>query len=273
VSVQNLEKNLVWSTFALDPTDPNTRNKDYSGPPLKLYYSIKPGKNLGGFSFKSPYPPGPVHYFAEGETGVPMSTPTEYDDEPKPDCPGFNEGPRFKTMLGGTTDGPMPPGTIPVALRLVKASGAWRAHECNPDRDTGEISVLVLPSRDFDPSTLTLSTVKFGYGEAPVLSSKALPDFKDRDEEWADWEKSGKRIMPDRAKENESVRAKKKPLLLTFDMKAVGIRCGLDKAIFLEGKTSDGKSIVGSVPISTKDCKPWNGKKTSSRTEKPKKHR
>lgn len=261
IALPDLDTNIVWGTSALDPNDTRADDRTYNGPPLKLFYTVKPGKSLSGFSFKSSSPPGPVKFFAEGESEAPTTTPTAYDDEPEPNCPGFNEGPRFKTMLGGVTEGPIPPGTIPISIRLLKETGEWRSHEYNPDKDTGKLSVLVLPSKDFDPSTLTVPSVKLGYGEAPVISSKPLPGFKDRDDAWGDWEKSSKRILPDRAKEDEKERSRKKALLLTFDLKTVGIRCDLDKALFLVGKTSDGKDVVGSVPITTKDCKPWSGKK------------
>jgi hypothetical protein len=270
VNLPELEKNIVWSTSALDPNDPNRKRKDYVGPPLKLFYSVKPGAQLSGFELVSPNPPGPVHYFAEGETEIPRSVPTVGDDEAEPNCPGFSDEPRFKSMFGGVTEGPMPPGTVPVSIRLLRASGEWHSHQCNPDKDTGKISVLIFANRDFDPNLLTLPSVKFGPGVAPVLSSKTLPDFKDREDQWADWEKSVKRIHPDQSGLDEKERSRKKPLVLTFDLKAVGIRCGLDNALFLEGKTSDGKNIVGSVPITTRDCTPWPVKKPTGATAKTK---
>ena len=56
----------------------------------------------------------------------------------------------------------------------------------------------------------------------------------------------------DKDDDHESRRAKK--LWLQFNLDQVDIECDRDRVLFLEGKTKDGKSILGGAEIKAKDC-------------------
>jgi hypothetical protein len=211
--------------------------------------SIAPGKGLSGFSIQSSQPPGPIQYFVDGQTGVPSSSPpTEgaADDEPTPNCPNWDfNSPRLQTLVTGLTTGPQNPNTISVAIRLRDETGTHVCGPINPISPSGKVSVLVLGSKDFDPTQVVVSSIKFGPNGAIPLSSKLVPAGGENIAPWdehEEWEKLLKAIVPDC--DNNP---KKQNLLLVFDQASLGAQCVLDKAIFLSGQTQAGNNIVSGV--------------------------
>jgi hypothetical protein len=73
-------------------------------------YQIRPGQNLDGFSFKSPYPPGTVDLFAQGFKPLPSIVDG-----------GGQQPSYFDGSFSGTTTGPM----FPLALYPNKIDEPW----------------------------------------------------------------------------------------------------------------------------------------------------
>lgn len=235
-------------------------------PPFELEWSslpskrwaeplIDPGKLLSGFSFHSLQPPGAIQYTAEGRTGIPESSPPEpgaADDEPDPNCPGWDfDNPRFQTLVTGLTTGPLAPNTISVPIRFRGEGGKNPRWPVNPNADKGKVSVIVLSTRDFDAGRIDLSTIKFGPGKAAPVSTKvtARRPEDDNPSEREDWEKQVLLLHGE-----DSRKTTRSNLLLTFDLAALQIRCVLDKALFLTAKTSDGKNVFGGVSTKLSGC-------------------
>jgi hypothetical protein len=216
---------------------------------------LKPGKTLNGFSFKSPYAPGLVQYNFQGATGVPEGPPVkegDRDDEPLPNCPGWDfDAPRFKTLVTGLTTGPVNPGRISVAIRLREEKSERACGAMTPANPTGRVRVVVLGTKDFDPAQIDVSTLRLGPNEALPLSSKLgnRRDEDDRDDDREEWERHKRAIDPDR-----DAKHKNKNLHLVFDQAALGVQCVLDKAIFLKGKTKTGQEIFGGASTRFVGC-------------------
>jgi hypothetical protein len=209
---------------------------------------IQPGAHRTGFSFQSPQPPGMIRYGVEGKTGVPSSAPVpgSSDDEPTPNCPGWNfEGSRFETLVMGMTTGPTDPGTISVRIRVREEDGNHSCHPIDPTKPSGKVSVLVLSTKDFDASHIKIDSVKFGPGEATPLSSRLVPTGRENIASWEEneeWEKHVAALSTDRDRDRPYAH---RHLLLTFDLAALEVQCGLDKALFLSGQTDTGEKIMG----------------------------
>jgi hypothetical protein len=255
-----------WSTYLADPSLPHSNqiNPNSKGH-RPAFYAIKPGAQLSGFSFQSPYPPGVTKYMIAGDTGIPSVTATATNDEPMPDCPGWDfNGPKYQTMVNGITQGPSDPNIISVGIRLREVDHDRPHGNFHPMKPYGKMSVLILSSKTFDASTVDPSSIQFGPGNAAPLSSKLVPAKEEQQDEREEWERFADLFKKGSDKEKE----KKKDLLLVFDLKAVGIRCVLDHALFLSGKTKDGKAIAGAKAINTEGCdikKPYVAPKASTR--------
>ncbi len=236
-----------WITSAPDPKTKNLNVKGAGGGHLlPAFYAIKPGASLGGFSFQSQNPPGPTKFMIEGNTDVPASLPTSTDDEPAPTCPGWDfKGAKYETMVTGITQGPASPNVTPVAIRLRDGDDDRPYGDFNPERPRGNVGVIVLSTKTFDASTVDLTSIQFGPGKASPLSSRLVPSSDKRcHEEREDWERD----------DDDKARDQRKDLFLVFDIKAVGVRCLLDHALFLSGKTKDGKAIFGAKAIELVGC-------------------
>ncbi|OFZ18993.1 MAG: hypothetical protein A2X94_13675 [Bdellovibrionales bacterium GWB1_55_8] len=213
------------------------------------------GRSLNGFRFQSPLPPGAVQYNAEGKTGIPASSPPEpgaANDEPEPNCPGWDfDNPRFQTLVTGLTTGPLPPDTASVPIRFRGEGGAHPRWPVNPHADKGKVSIIVLSTRNFNTAQIDLTTIKFGPGKATPLSSKVTRRraADDNASEREDWEKQVIALEGENAQNTTHSN-----LLLTFDLATLEIKCVLDKALFFTAKTTDGKNVVGSVSTKLVGC-------------------
>lgn len=85
-----------------DAIDVSGESADPSGAPPPSKAQIKPGQQLGGFSFQSHAPPGNVTYYAQGYVKGPLATPGDVDDEHAVLIPDFTE-----IGVNGTTTGPI----------------------------------------------------------------------------------------------------------------------------------------------------------------------
>ena len=220
---------------------------------------LQPGHRLSGFSFRSTQPPGLVQFYTEGETGVPSSSPPpegSLDDEPLPNCPDWDfDSPRFKRIVNGVTTGPIAPNTVSIKMRLREETGRNRHAPIDPKNPVGKVSVLILASKVFDPSQIALASIKLGPEGATPLSSKLIPirDDDDRDDEREEWERLARGIE-DQHQHDHDVDPKRQNLLLIFDQAALGVRCVLDKAVVLTGKTQAGINIIGGVSTRLVGC-------------------
>lgn len=245
---------LLWS--ALVSTSDTKNEKSYGS--LVADSAIRPGKALSGFSFESPNEPGIVQFHAAGKTGVPATdAPTlkSDDDEPTPNCTGWDfSSPRYQTLVTGMTTGPSNPNTTSVVIRLRDEKAKHACKALNPQAPSGKISVLVLATKNFDPSKIDVSTLKFGPAGAAPLSSK-LVGIEDRDivghDEREEWEKI---LSVFDANIIQDKKSKSKNLLLVFDEASLQIKCVLDRALFIKGHTIDGINIIGAASSQLTGC-------------------
>ena len=240
ISIQNSR-----TSFTTAESKPALKPESQVGVPDE---AIRPGQSLSGFSIKSKQPPSVVQYFVDGFQELPVAFGDENNSDPDLNCPNLDtESAILDSTVTGMTIGPTTPGTIPVRIRLRKKDGREHCGPMDPKKLSGEINVIVLPSKTFDPKKLDLESLRFGPSEVAALSSKFLPakaHEKDRDGEGEEWERHAQEHSAD----DHNV------LMLTFDLNALGIRCILDKALFLRGKTVDGKNILGGVTTKTVGC-------------------
>lgn len=246
VNSSQANPNLRWATISTNSADASQVGGSEVPTPD---YAIQPGKHLDGFSFQSSGRPGILQYYAEGFTQVPTTIATRADDEPQPNCPGWDyQTPQLKTMVTGMSVGPSPPNEISVRIRLRTPDGQNRCGPVDPNNPTSKIGVLVLSSHHFDPSTIHISSLRFGPGGATPISAQLVTPKMESDvghDEEADWE----RFDDDKNWETRSPN-----LLLVFELSAVGLQCVLDKALFLTGTTQSGLNIIGGASTNTVGC-------------------
>ncbi|MBI3555080.1 MAG: hypothetical protein HY074_02300 [Deltaproteobacteria bacterium] len=237
---------MNWSTYLSHPPGVKAPAPTTSGYRPK-YFALKPGDSLNGFSFQSPNPPGVGMFFVEGDTPPPTSTPTATDDEPEPNCPGWvTSGGKLENMVTGMTQAPAAPNTISVVIRMRSSDGNSGVGPFDPARPGANVTVIVQSSKTFDAATVDVSSIKFGPGKAVPISSKLVPsNGQSSDSEAEDWEKSA---SPGKAGDQA------KNLFLSFDARSIGVRC-IDHALFLTGKTTNGKAIIGGKQIILNGCK------------------
>jgi hypothetical protein len=250
VSLSTVPPNLRWATIAPGPNSaPDIGGANLPAPA----FAIQPGGHLDGFGLQSSRPPGIVQYYVQGFTQVPTSSPSQEDDEPEPDCAGWDfHSPRFQTLVTGIATGPSSPSVISVAIRLRDRDGDDPYGRIDPNNMTGNISVLVLSSNTFDATEIDVPSIEFGPGKAVPLSSKLVPaksSSKTQADEREEWE-----IIRDNLGGDNGGYPKLQNLLLTFDLKSVGLKCVLDKALFLSGKIKSGEAIMGGVSTDTLGC-------------------
>jgi hypothetical protein len=249
-----------WSTYLSDPSLPHSHQIDpNSKGPRPAFYAIKPGARLSGFSFQSPNPPGVTQYMIEGNTAIPSVTGTADNDEPLPNCPGWDfTGPKYQTMVSGITQGPSNPNVTSVVMRLRDADGDRPYGAFHPQDPKGKMSVLIPSSKAFDASTIDPSSIHFGPGLATPSSSKLVETRQEKFEnEREEWEKFFDLFSIDK-REDSKEKIQKKNLLMVFDVKSIGVRCVLDQALFLTGKTKDGKAITSGKSIRIEGCETKN---------------
>jgi hypothetical protein len=132
--------------------------------------------------------------------------------------------------------------------------------------------VLVLGSKDFDPSQIVTSSLKFGPAEVAPLSAKLVPG-EGRDEMESDEDETWERVSSSFGRDRHNP-AKHRNLLLVFDEASLDVQCGLDQALFLTGQTQVGMKIVGGAATKLAGCDVKHpgrrhGKKPNSKTKNP----
>jgi hypothetical protein len=196
---------------------------------------IKPGSSLGGFSFQSPNPPGPVNYYLHGyidyvaffgaNSGANTYKGVETQQENLiADCPQSYGG-FFDLAVKGNTQGPVT--FIPVQIEIKRGSATSTA-PINVMAQ-GEIPVTVLSSSSFDVTTIDPSTARFGPGIATPLNGTAHQED----------------VNGDGATD----------MVFHFDSGAAAIPCGATSATLmattLSGTTVQGSDSVVTVPCNT----------------------
>lgn len=242
-----------WGTIKIDPKIEHEPATDGKFSPH--IYAIKPGNTLSGLSFKSVRPPGVVQYFAEGDTGVPVVVATATNNEPEVDCPGWDlENPRIQTQLTGMIVGPSDPDIKSVRIRIREEKGEKRCSPIDPKKPSGKISVLVFDTRDFDAGSIDPTSTYFGPGYAKPLAWKMVSNGKgerDGGDEREHWERAREEVKFD----GDQKSASRENMLLTFSVTDLDVQCGLDRALFLRGKTKTGEAFIGGASADLARCK------------------
>ncbi len=209
---------LHWKAVEAAPLPAGQPDAGQAPPGL---FQIKPGSSLGGFSFQSSLPPGPVNFYVLGFTDLPGAD-SEIDAETLADTCPEGTGGFFDLAVRGTTQGPV--SFIPVQIDI-KPGGSPNA--INP-RAQGVIPVAIVSTSTFDATTVDPASVRFGLAAAPARNGTGQVEDVNGDG------------LND--------------LVLHFDTQATGIACG-DTSAALTGRTSSGVAIQGSDSIITVACK------------------
>src|SRR5882762_1791757 len=179
INFSSAPSNLRWATITESPSTPlNIGGSDLASPA----YAVQPGTQLSGFGLSSSQPPGSLQYRVQGFVQIPSATATPSDDEPAPNCQGWDfNSPYLKTLVTGIAIGPSTPNVISVAIRLRDEAGEHRYGPIDPNKPTGNIGVLVHSSRTFDASAINASSIRFGPADAVPLSSRLVPSGSGKD--------------------------------------------------------------------------------------------
>ena len=208
---------MVWAAVAVAPLPPGTRDNGQVPPSL---FPIKPGNSLAGFSFQSPNPPGSVNSYALGPPSLGVADSEAGAEAIAEQCPRSIGG-FFDLAIVGTTQGPAK--FIPVQISIRPGSSP---KTISPGAQEA-IPVAILSSPSFDATTVDPATVRFGPAGATPIGSPRVADANNDG-------------IPD--------------LVFQFASAATGVLCG-DTSEVLTARTLSGKSIQGSEPIVTVDCK------------------
>lgn len=198
---------------------------EYFGWSATPFSAIAPGESKSGFILKTAKAPGLIQFYTLGETGDRIGTPTpgDKDDEPTPDCEGFYEDqPMLEGMVTGLTEGPVGDDRVSTEIELKDSKGEHRLGPISPYEDKGIINVLLKGKRDLDVKEINLSSLRFGVGKAPLVTSLILGTSNN--------------------------------ILLQFDIQKTAIECGRDRVLFLTGKMKNGKELLGGASVKTKNC-------------------
>jgi len=190
-------------------------------------FPIKPGTSMTGFVFTSPKAPGPVKYIVHGYSPIPPQA-SEEDAEQLSTVCGIT-GSFLSRGVSGTTMGPVnflpvnisikPPAASPVPMNV---------------GDRGVTPVAILGSSTFDVSTVDISTVLLGPGNASVFGPGS-PGSNGK----ADIEDVNNDGFPD--------------LVLHFRSQQIGVQC-TDTSLLLTGKTQNGTPLRGAQDIQVVGC-------------------
>jgi len=213
------DRNTVhWKATAAAPLTADQPDTGQVPPGL---FQIKPGTSLGGFSFQSPNPAGPVNYYALGFVDLATADDERTVETIVDSCPASIGG-FFDLAVTATTQGPVQ--FIPVQIDI-KPGGTPNA--INP-ADQGVVPVAILSTSSFNaPSSVDATSVRFGPAGAAPTDGGHIEDVNNDG-------------LPD--------------LVFQFPTPLTGIVCG-DTSETLTGKTLSGTSIQGSDSVITVDCK------------------
>lgn len=220
-SLMSRRSSILWS--ALRVADPLLVTNDGSLPPSIV--QIKRGASLGGFSFKSPSPPGPRTYYATGYVAAATVTGRdEADAEAAAEklvesCPQFG-GTFIDQAVTGTTVGPV--NALGVRVRMRSRCSPTRF---NPNAH-GTVHVAILGSSSVSAAALDAASVRLGPGRAAPRGPGRAEDVND--DGFQD-------------------------LVLEFAAQEMDVQCG-DRVVLLSGTTTTGAAIAGFDAIRTVEC-------------------
>ena len=190
-------------------------------------FPVKPGSRMTGFIFASQKPPGPVKYFVHGYSPVPPQA-SEADAEQFSTVCGL-KGSFLQRGVTGSTLGPVNFISVNISIKPPAAAPV----PINPG-EKGVTPVAILGSSTFDASTVGVSSLFLGPGNATVLGpGNAAVVGK------AELEDVNNDGFPD--------------LVVHFPSQQIGIQC-TDTSLLLRGKTQAGTPIRGSEAIQTVNC-------------------
>lgn len=216
------QNTVAWA--AIEVSDPDTVANSAAVP--ASIAQMAPGGVLGGFSFQSPKPPGPVSFRATGFAPVPVQTaPTDEEAELSAEslleqCPNLAKPTRDLGVTGATTG---PVNSIHVTIDLKPGS---TVNPVNP-RSEGVLPVAILGTATFDVRDVDQTSVRLGRGAAAPQDGGHFEDV------------NGDGIVD---------------LVFQFPTPPVGILCG-DTSVALTGQTVDGTPIAGSDSLVTVGCR------------------
>jgi hypothetical protein len=215
---------VSWGAVAV--AEPRRLRADASTPPSIA--QIKPGSALGGFSFRSPKPPGPVQYYVRGFVQLPVAVAEDPADaelageELIERCAWLQRHP-LDIAVTGTTLGPSEARAVTIDIKPGSDPNA-----INP-KSQGVVPVAILGAAGFDVREVDVASLRLGPGEAAPRKDEGRYEDVNRDG-----------LPPD--------------LVLHFPTPAIALRCW-DTALFLAGRLRDGTAIVGSDAVVTAGCK------------------
>jgi hypothetical protein len=209
---------IGWSATVAAPLPPGV--PDTGQLPHGLF-EILPGRSIDGFSFQSPFPPGPVNFYVLGFIDIPVVHSEEEAETLAEICPQMSGG-FFNMAVTGVTDGPVL--AIPVQIDIKPGSAP---NPVNPRAD-GVMPVAILGSSAFDVTSVDQTTVRFGPGSAAAQKDAGHTE-----------DVNGDGFLD---------------LIFHFPTAAAGIACG-DTAAALTGATTSGVPIRGSDSVVTVGCK------------------
>lgn len=214
-----------WSADVAADFPPGVTDQGQVPPPA---FPIHPGSSMTGFSFTSPKPPGPVKFVVHGESPIPPQA-SESDAEQFSTVCGL-KGSFMDRGVSGTTLGPVNFITVGISIKPPAAPPV----PMNPG-DRGNIPVAILGSATFDASTVDVSSLRLGPGDAAVFSPGNSGGSK------ATLEDVNGDGFPD--------------LVVHFPSQQIQVQCGTT-SLLLTGKTTSGTPIRGTEAIQAVSCQP-----------------
>ena len=239
------ENKLSWFTTEIGK---EAASRPYAGGAMApALYAVKAGSSLDGFEIHSSQPPGILEFYAIGDElkGI------RGDDGEPQECPGWSHS--EPNRVSGLTAGPSDPDVISVKIRTRDKSGLHHSSPIDPKNSKGQMSVLVISTPSFDASQVNISSVAFGPAQVAPVSSELIPTNRGEKlegDELSAWEKA---IESTESKDEKKRHSQN--LLLTFDVAALDVQCGIDLALFLRGETKTGQKFIGAAPAKVVGCK------------------
>jgi len=239
--------------------------------------SILPSESKNGFSIKSPNPPGTVKFYSMGDSEVPQAVSSSRNPEGDPMCPGFffGEPNGLGKFVNGVTQGPVSSEIVSLEGSLVKEINSKRKiskTKLSNKRSLSSVASInsnnineVLKLSQFMPKFSNELYVYNGLMMIPKtenevkfnkilrVPSKGVVNIAVEKSDKFDLSKvplnkitfGPNKVHPLFLKEvNTDVG--KKQLMLTFQSEKLGIKCNVDRFLFLESKI---KMKTLSIPV------------------------
>lgn len=210
-------------------------------------FALKPNNSLSGFSLKSVSKIGVVEVAFRSSDKSRLNKHTKTLINTKKPCPGqWGDGSSAdgEVYVKTITLGPLPENRLAPEMFIRKNqksvwTGGYSQKEnliaIDPMEKT-KIEILLIGSTDFNIASLDLNSLEFGRGKAKLIDSKIV-----------NAKATGKLYKDILAKSYDNI-------VLTFDAQEANVLCDLDQALFLRGKTHDGKELYTGVKIRPTWC-------------------